>query len=253
MKVSIITATYNSDKTILDTLESIKSQTYKNIETIIVDGLSKDNTLNIIKKNSVNKLISEKDDGIYDAMNKGISLSSGDIIGILNSDDIYYNENVIEDVVNVFKNKNCEAVFSDLFYVNKNDTNKKVRFWKTGRFRLNSFFSGWHPPHPTLFLKKSIYDKFGNFDTKYKLAADFELMLRLFEKEKIHVEYLEKPTVKMRLGGASNESLSNIIKQNLEIIDAFKKNKFKINSIIYVLKRMYNKVMQYKLVNENNF
>jgi glycosyltransferase involved in cell wall biosynthesis len=248
MKVSIITATYNSEETLEDTMYSIHNQSYNDIEHIVIDGLSKDNTLDIVRKFNSSKIVSEKDNGIYDAMNKGILNASGDIVGILNSDDVYYDNNVINQVVNVFKDKKCDAVFSDLFYVKRNNLDKKIRFWKTGKFKQTSFLEGWHPPHPTLFLNREIYNKYGVFNLNYKLAADFELMLRLFENKKIHVEYLEKPTVKMRIGGASNKSFINIFKQNIEIINAFKLNNIRINPLIYILKRVFIKLKQFKNV-----
>ncbi len=247
MKVSIITVCWNSEKYIQTALESVLNQTYGNIEYIIVDGGSTDHTLEIIKSyektfNGRLILISERDQGIYDAMNKGIALSSGDIIGILNSDDLYTSTNVIENIVNKFKHKNVDSLFSNLYYVNQDDTNNIQRRWETGTQKL--FKEGWHPAHPTLFVKKEIYDRLGVFDLKYRIAADFELMLRFFEKGEISSYYYNAYILKMRLGGTSNNRLSNILKGNKEILDAFKKHGIKI-PFFYTYKRWFSKVMQY--------
>ncbi|WP_144282359.1 glycosyltransferase family 2 protein [Chryseobacterium echinoideorum] len=247
MKVSIITVCWNSEKYIETALESVLNQTYKDIEYIIVDGGSKDNTLDIIKEYEKKfagrlHLISEKDQGIYDAMNKGIVLSSGDIIGILNSDDLYTSQYVIENIVKNFKNKNIDSLFSNLYYVYQDDINKIQRKWTTGL--QDKFKNGWHPAHPTLFVKKEIYERWGVFDLKYSIAADFELMMRFFEKGKISSYYYPEYILKMRSGGTSNNNLKNILKGNKEVIDAFKKHNIKV-PFYYTYKRWFIKAMQY--------
>ena len=153
MRISVITVVHNNVENIKDAIDSVHGQTYKNIEHIIIDGLSTDGTVEIVKSygKKINKFITEKDKGIYDAMNKGITLASGDIIGILNSDDIYFDDNVLEDVVNVFKEKQSDSIYGDLIYVEKNNINEVVRYWKSSAFKLGSFAKGWHPPHPTFF------------------------------------------------------------------------------------------------------
>ena len=247
MIVSIITVTYNSATLIADCLASVNSQTYPNIEHIIIDGASKDNTLEIIKAtpNRVTKIISEPDKGIYNAMNKGIRLASGDIIGILNSDDLYVDENVIALIVKEFeKDDTLEAVHTNLYYVNSEATSKIVRHWITGDFKSGSFFKGWHPAHPTLFLKREVYDKYGLFDEQFKLAADFEFMLRIFEKHKIKSKYLPVTTVRMRLGGATSKNLKNIMRGNRECLNAFKKNNFK-TPFLYPVYRLFPKLKQF--------
>ena len=253
MKISIITATYNSSKTLRDTLESVLNQTYQDIEHIIVDGGSKDATLEIIKEyepkfNGRLKWISEKDNGIYNAMNKGIDLTSGEVVGILNSDDLYFNSNVIYDVMNEFQNDPyLEAVHANLYYVKNDDVNFVVRHWITGDFLEKSFFKGWHPAHPTLFLKKNVYYKCGNFNLDFDLAADFEFMLRIFEVFKIKSKFIPKTIVKMRLGGATSKNIINIIKGNRECIKAFKANKltppflYPFYRLIPKLKQFFNK------------
>jgi len=246
MLISIITATYNSARTIATCLKSVNDQTYKEIEHINIDGASVDDTLKIINSLPcrVSKVISEPDKGIYDAMNKGIAVSSGEVIAILNSDDLYIDETAIETVMKVFISTNVDCVFADLLYVDKNNTNKIIRRWRTGIYKPGSFNKGWHPAHPTFFLRKKVYDDYGFFDLSYKLAADFELMLRMFEKYKISSIYLPLPLVKMRLGGATNKSLINIYNQNIECIRAFKKNRIQI-SILYPVYRLIPKLKQY--------
>jgi glycosyltransferase involved in cell wall biosynthesis len=246
MKVSIITVTYNSQNTLQDTIDSVAKQVYDNVEYIIVDGNSKDETKKIIIKNLniVTKWISEPDKGLYDAMNKGIKMATGDIIGIINSDDFYLNENVINDVVEVFRVKNVEAVHAELFYVNQHDTDKIVRHWKTGDHASGAFQKGWHPAHPTLFIKRDVYEKFGYFNLEFKLAADFELMCRFFERHVISSAYLNKPLIKMRLGGATSKNLNNRIKQNIECYKAFKENNISV-SPFYIFNRIVPKIKQY--------
>lgn len=246
MKISIITVCYNSAKTIEDTILSIKEQTYPNIEYIVIDGLSKDNTLEIVQKYNdvVSVLVSEKDNGLYDAMNKGISLATGDVVGILNSDDLFCDNQAIEKVMNIFnQDPNLDSVYADIYYVNQNDTNKIVRKWRTGKQR--KFSNGWHPAHPTFYVKKEIYNKYGSFNLKYKLASDFEIMLRFLENHKISTKYLEEPLIKMRLGGETNKSIKNILNQNVECIQAFKENKVHVNTTFYPIKRILPKLKQF--------
>ena len=248
LKISIITVSLNRGSVLAETIESVIKQTYTNIEYIIVDGESQDETVSIIKKydndypNRI-KWISEKDDGIYDAMNKGIAMATGDIIAILNSDDLLADNYVIENVVNIFNsNSSIDCVYADLYYVAQHNISKIVRHWKTGKKR--SFAYGWHPAHPTFYVRKSIYDKYGSFDLRYKLSADFELMLRFIEKYKINSYYLPKVLVKMRLGGVSNQNLSNIKQSNLECMDALRNNGIPI-TFLYPLFRLLPKLKQF--------
>lgn len=218
MKVSIITACYNSGETIEDTIKSVINQTYSNIEYIIIDGESKDNTLEIVNgyKDRVSKISIGKDDGIYFALNKGLSLATGDIIGFLHSDDFYFNDRVIENVVACFKKNKTESIYGDLVYVDSFDTNKMIRYWKSGKYRRGSFKFGWMPPHPSFFVKREIYEKYGMFNTTLKSAADYEFMLRILHCKNITVSYLKEVLVKMRVGGKSNATIGNRIKANLE-------------------------------------
>ena len=218
MKVSIITITYNSEPTLKDTIESVINQTYKNIEYILIDGGSTDETLSIIKSygNKISTLISEKDTGLYDALNKGISLATGDVIGILHSDDFYTNNHVIQHIVSSFSNSPVDAVYADLYYVDKINTNQIHRKWKAGIYKEGMFFNGWMPPHPTFFVKRSIYETCGNFNLNLTSSSDYELMLRFIHKHKIKLAYLPEFIIKMRVGGKSNVSLKNRVKANKE-------------------------------------
>ena len=229
MKVSIITVSYNSESTIGDTIKSVISQTYKNIEYLIIDGNSVDNTLNIIKKynSKIYKIVSENDNGIYDAMNKGINLATGDIIAILNSDDVYSNVNVINNVVEKFKQNSISCLYGDLVYTKKNDLNKITRFWKSGKYINNSFLYGWMPPHPTFFVKREIYLKYGYFRLNLSSAADYEIMLRIIHKNNERVFYFPEILIKMREGGVSNDNLLNRLRANKQDKIAWSINEIK--------------------------
>lgn len=228
MKISIITAAYNSSATIRDTLESIANQQHNNIEHIIIDGLSKDNTLAIVKEYPhVAKIVSEKDKGIYDAMNKGLKIATGEVIGILNSDDFYANQSVLQKIAEAFDKNNADAVYGDLQYVKQNDVQAVTRTWKAGNFRKKSFYFGWMPPHPSFFVRRAVYDKVGIFNTSLRSAADYELMLRILLKNDMQVAYVPEVLVKMRAGGMSNASFRNRLKANNEDREAWKINGLK--------------------------
>ncbi len=230
MKISVITVVYNNEKTIKDALESVLGQTYKDIEYVIIDGNSSDSTVGIINnfKHKLGYFISEKDAGIYDAMNKGVLAATGDIICILNSDDLYQDSTVIETVMNQFiQNPTLDIVYGDLVYVKSDKVDKVVRNWKSNSYYNNFFENGNVPPHPSLFVKKKVYDEAGLFNLDFKLAADYEFMLRIFKKHNFKSKYINKVIVRMRLGGATNKSFSNIKKQNKEILFAWKNNNLK--------------------------
>lgn len=246
MKVTIVTATYNSAATVRDTLESVKNQSYGNIEHLIIDGLSKDNTLDIIKeyKDHIAHQISEKDNGIYDAMNKGVSLATGDIIGILNSDDFYAHPDVVKNVVEAFQQNNVDTVYGDLKFVDPIDTKKIVRSWRAGAFKRDKFLYGWMPPHPSFFVKSDLYNKYGTFDTSFTSSADYELMLRFLYRHQVSTHYLPEVLVLMRTGGLSNYSLKNRLVANKEDKNAWKKNNFTPRFYTTLLKPL-RKINQY--------
>lgn len=223
--VSIITVSYNSSKTIRDTLHSVANQDYPNIEHIIIDGLSTDDTITIVNSfPHISIVHSEKDNGIYDAMNKGIKASSGRFIGILNSDDFYPNQSVITRVVEKLLLDQTNSLYGDLVYVHQHDVAKRLRTWIAGEYKASKFLYGWMPPHPTFFVQREIYEKLGCFNTSFRSAADYELMLRFLYKHRISVSYLPQIIVKMRSGGMSNSSISNRIKANKEDSEAWRIN-----------------------------
>lgn len=246
MKVSIITITYNSAETIEDTIQSVLSQDYKEIEYIIVDGASKDSTLQIIDryKSSVSKFVSERDKGIYDAMNKGVAMATGDIIGILNSDDFYADAHVISDIVKTIQQSNSDACYADLVYVDRIATNKVIRSWKSGEYRHGDFLRGWMPPHPTFFVKRSVYEAHGNYSLQLRSAADYELMLRFIHKHGIRLSYLPRVITKMRAGGQSNVTLKNRWRANKEDRLAWKMNGLQPGFLTLVRKPL-SKLLQY--------
>lgn len=224
MKVSVITATYNSSQTIVDTVRSLEGQTYSDIEYIIVDGASKDNTLQVIEQNCsrVSKIISEPDRGIYDALNKGIQAATGDIIGFLHSDDLLAYPQAIADLVNTMQASQSQAVYADLEYVSKDDISKTVRLWTSGEYQKQNLLNGWMPPHPTFYMKRECYQTLGVFDLSFRISADYDSLLRYLWVNSVTMSYLPKVLIKMRVGGASNRSLSNIYKKSCEDIRALK-------------------------------
>ena len=238
MKVSIITVCFNSELTIETTIQSVLNEDYGDIEYIIVDGKSTDKTISIIEKykSRVTKFISEKDDGIYFAINKGINVATGDIVGILHADDFYADEKVISRVVKEFSEKKTDSVYGDLQYVSRNNPQKIFRSWKSGSYHSKHFLKGWMPPHPTFFVKRKFYKQFGFFNTTFLLAADYELMLRFLYKHKITSSYIPEVLVKMRTGGKSNITFKNRIKANQEDRLAWKINGLKPRKLTMILK-----------------
>ena len=248
MKVSIITVTFNSVSVINDCLESISSQEYNNIQHIVIDGASTDGTLSILKSkhSQINTLISKPDNGIYDAMNKGIRIATGDIIGFLNSDDFYANNKVISKVVSEFERDSLlDACYSDLIYTKKNDTSQNVRYWKSNKFTVGLFSKGWCPPHPTFFVRRSVYERLGIFDLNYQIASDVDLMMRFLEIHKIKSKYIPEVWVKMRMGGTTNKNLKNIWLQNKEIIHSFNKNNLSVNLLKFLVFKIISRALQF--------
>lgn len=225
MKISIITTTYNSATTLEDTLKSVQAQTYPHIEHLIIDGASKDATLSITKKyKHITKVISEPDKGIYDAMNKGIQQASGDVIGFLNSDDLLFDKTVVSKIVHSFETDNCDAIYGNLIYVHPNDLSKVERYWKSKQHQISDANLAWQPPHPTFYAKKAVYDKVGLFDLNFKIGADFEWLYRVLFIEKINSKYIDEMLVKMRSGGASNQSLKNRIELLKDYRNTYRKH-----------------------------
>ena len=231
MKISIITVVWNNKETIKDAIESVLNQTYQNIEYIIVDGASSDGTIEIIEGygSKIDKFLSEPDRGLYDAMNKGIHLATGDIVGILNSDDFYIDEFVIEKVAKVFEEKKCDSLFADLVFVKPDNLEKVVRQYDSSHFTPDKFAYGWMPAHPTFFVKREAYEKYGVFKTDYKIAADYELLVRFLYNHRLNYYYFNENIIKMRLGGASTSGLKSNWILNREIIRACAENAIRTN------------------------
>jgi glycosyltransferase involved in cell wall biosynthesis len=238
MKVSIITVTYNSAKYVEDCINSIIRQNYKDIEYIVVDGGSTDGTVDILKRFSpyITKWISEEDKGMYDALNKGMQLATGDVIGILNSDDVLASPDVILEIVNCFLENNVDSLYGDLVYVDPFDLQKVLRFWKGLTYKRRRFRYGWMPAHPTFYIRRELIEKYGGYVSHYFTAADFEFMARYLFRFRISSYYLPKLIVKMRAGGASNESLLSRIRANRRDYLAMKKNKIPYPLIVSILK-----------------
>jgi glycosyltransferase len=246
MKISIITASLNNAGTLEDCLKSIYSQSYNDIEHIVIDGGSTDGTLEIIDRyrDNIDELVSEPDDGIYHALNKGLKIASGDVVGFLHADDFYPDERVIEDVASSFGKYNVDSCYGDLEYVSKVYTGRTVRYWKSCPYREGLLTKGWMPPHPTLFVKRHVYECNGYFNTDFKIAADYEMILRLFERHRISSRYIPRVLVKMRLGGESNRSLKNMIIKSSEDYRAWKINNLH-GSVSTIVRKNLSKIPQF--------
>ena len=250
MKISIITATYNSAKTVRDTLESVLRQTFSNYEYIIKDGGSKDDTLEIVKNYAPKfgerlKVISEPDQGIYDAMNKGVQMATGDVIGILNSDDFYTSDDALQVIADAFANNDIDATYGDIHFVNDDDLSKRVRYYSSAVFRRSFMRFGLMPAHPSFYCKKAVYEKYGAFDTSYKVAADFENLLRIIYVGNIKTKYIPKDFVTMRTGGASTAGLSSRTQIMKDHLRALKTNGIYSNVVLLSLRYIYK---MYELV-----
>ena len=247
MKLSIITVCYNSALTIGDTLGSVAKQRYLNKEHIIIDGASTDNTVEIVRRHATaSQILSEPDLGIYDAMNKGIAMATGEIIGFLNADDFYAVDSVLSQVANIFADETVDACYSDLIYVDRFYPEKIVRYWKSNPFQTELVRQrGWMPPHPTFFVRRRVYEQFGGFDLKFPRQGDFELTTRFLIVHKIKSIYAPGIWVKMRMGGVSNNSIIGIIKGNIEAYYACRKNGIKVYMLPFIARKMLFRVPQF--------
>ncbi|GIV29570.1 MAG: glycosyl transferase [Bacteroidia bacterium] len=245
--VSIITPVFNNEQTIRDCLYSLYRQTYLNIEHIVVDNCSTDNTLQIIEQISFpnRTIISEKDNGLYDAINKGIKVAKGDIVGILHADDFYLHHQVIEKIVSLFRS-DYQGVYANLYYVNRENTSKIVRKWKAGEYQASDFLYGWMPPHPTCFVTKSVYEQYGLYRTDMGTAADYEWILRVMYKHRVPFEYLNDYIIAMRAGGMSNASVKSRIMANINDRKAWEVNQLKPYFFTLYLKPL-RKIAQFLL------
>ena len=231
MKISVITATYNCVSVVEDCLASVAGQVYENVEHLIIDGGSSDATLEELQKYRTNiaKIISESDDGIYDALNKGIKHASGEVIGFLHSDDVFSSKDVLKNVASIFEaDSSVSAVYGDLVYVNRSMPDRVVRTWRSSTFVPYFLKQGWMPPHPTLYVRREFYERIGGFDKRYRIAADYFSILQLFSQPNFKAVYLPEVMIKMRLGGASNRSLGAILRKSIEDWDALRRSGFGI-------------------------
>jgi glycosyltransferase involved in cell wall biosynthesis len=246
MKISVITVSYNSAATIADTIRSVANQTYLNIEHLVIDGHSNDNTVQVVEANHHPSLIlsSEPDEGIYDAMNKGLTRAVGEVIGFLNSDDFYSDATVLEKVADAFQDESVDVCFADLVYVTQ-DNSRVMRYWKSKPFCKGDFAKGWCPAHPTFYIRRSALKRLGLFDQSFKLAADVELMMRYLERGKVKSTYIPHILVRMRLGGATNQSWENILRQNREILLALQKNRVPFSSLGFWAYKIFSRAWQY--------
>lgn len=245
MKISIVTATYNSGATLRDTLESVLCQSYQDYELLIIDGGSTDNTHAVVEEYMPRfdgrlKWHTGKDKGIYDAMNKGIERASGEVVGILNSDDFYASNGVLSAIADSING--VDAVYGDLDFVDAGDTGKVVRQWRGSQHVGGAFMKGWHPAHPTFYARKECFDRLGGFDISFDVSADFELMLRFLEAGRLSSRYIPQTLVKMRLGGESTGSIGKIIEGNRNVLRAFRKNGFKVPRF-YLVRRLAPKAL----------
>ena len=245
MKITIITVCYNSEDHIADAIASVCSQTYDEVEHIVIDGASSDGTKDILQQNEdkISHWISEPDSGIYDAMNKGILKATGDVIGILNSDDFYYDDHVLVNVAQAFEDPAIDAVFGDLIFVDPANLERTVRTYSSKKWHPDRFAKGYMPAHPTFFVRAEYYQKYGLFETDYKIAADYEMLIRLLYVHKLNYKYLPMKMVKMRKGGVSSNGISSNITLNNEIIRACRKHGIK-TSALKIYPKYFNKVFE---------
>ena len=246
VKISIVVVTFNSAETLDDTLKSIDKQNVRPFEVLLIDGASSDETIAIASKYKALNLsiVSEKDNGIYDAMNKGLKLSNGEVIGFLNSDDVYNNTSVLQKISDRFADESIDAVYGDVIYTDRQDTNIVKRFWKSGGFDPNKFNSGWCLPHPTFYIRTALTKEIGYFDISFDLAADYDFITRSVIKHGVSLSYIPEVLVKMRLGGATNKNIINIFRQNKQIIKSLKKNKIQVNILRFFFEKILIKIRE---------
>lgn len=245
MKISVVTAACNSEKTIGQTIESVLGQRYPEVESIVIDGASVDGTLSILNEYGacLGKLISEPDNGIYDALNKGIRHAAGDVIGFLHADDVFEDDRVLDKIAASFDDPNVDAVYGDLVYVRNEDLGRVVRYWKSGSYDRAALVQGWMPPHPTFYVRRSVYERLGIFNESYKIAADYDCVLRFLGRGHIRVAYIPEVLVRMRVGGTSNRSLSNIIRKSWEDYKAIRGNN--IGGLATLFAKNFRKLPQF--------
>jgi glycosyltransferase involved in cell wall biosynthesis len=246
MKITVITVCFNSARTIADTLRSVAHQDYGSVEHVVVDGASQDETLAVISRtpNRVSRLISEPDRGIYDAMNKGLAMATGEVVGFLNSDDVYADSGALSKVAASLSVSSVDACYGDIVFVAADNPERMVRYWRAGEYAPGRIAKGWMPPHPTFFARRSAYELTGGFDPSYRLQGDYEMAIRLLEKQKLRVAYLPETLVRMRMGGASNSSIGNVIRGNQEAYRAAKTHGL-ATSPLFMVRKVLSRIPQF--------
>ena len=245
-KISIITAVYNGEKHIAQTIESVLGQSYTNIEYIVIDGGSTDKTVEIVNRyrNRIQHFVSERDKGIYDALNKGIGFATGDVIGLLHADDTFSGPLTLASIAKIFEGEKADGVYSDLVYIKKDEGKSRViRYWESCKFELSLLSQGWMPPHPTLYLKRSIYEQVGKFNLNYPIAADYDFILRVFQTKGLKFFYLSEVTVQMQVGGVSNRNLKKILEKSSQDFEILKQNG--IAPVSTLIKKNLSKIKQF--------
>lgn len=247
MKISVVTAVYNRAETIGETLKSVKSQTHGDVEHVVQDGGSTDNTLEILRaqSNAALQLVTEKDNGIYDAINRGTQRATGDVVGLLHSDDIFAHDGVLARVAQAFEDPDVDCVYGDLQYVAANDTTRVIRHWTSGAYDRALLVQGWMPPHPTFYIRRSLLEQHGTYDTSFQIAADYDAMLRWLWTHSLQPAYIPEVMVKMRVGGESNRSLGRILQKSREDFRALKRNN--VGGMTALARKNLSKISQFRI------
>ncbi|GIX52329.1 glycosyltransferase family 2 protein [Sphaerotilus sulfidivorans] len=245
INISVVTAVYNRCDTVGEALDSVLSQTHPSVESVVVDGGSTDGTLAVLEayRSRVGVLISEPDHGIYDALNKGIRLATGDVVGFLHADDLFADEQVLAEIARIFEDSAVDAVYGDLVYVDAADVSKVIRLWRAGDFAPARLREGWMPPHPTLYVRRSVYERLGGFDTRYRIAADYDSVVRFFGAGGVRAVYLPRLLIRMRVGGVSNRSLKTIWRKSCEDLDVMRRHC--VGGVGTLLRKNFSKVGQF--------
>ena len=245
LKISVVTAVYNSHRTVGQAIESVLSQSYPQVESVVIDGASTDGTLAVLEsyRTRLGVFVSEPDRGIYDALNKGVECATGAVVGFLHADDVFENNDVLVKVAGAFEDPAVDAVYGDLVYVRHDDISQVIRYWKPGPYSDSALTRGWMPPHPTFYVRRSVYERLGGFDTGYRIAADYDTMLRFLAVGKIRVAYIPEVLVRMRTGGISNRSLKTIVRKSLEDIEVLRRNK--VGGVVTLLRKNFSKLSQF--------
>lgn len=245
VRISVVTAVYNSRDTVAQAVASVLSQTHREVETILIDGASTDGTLAILQpyRDRLDVFVSERDNGIYDALNKGIEHATGDIVGFLHADDLFAHRAVLARVAEAFSDPHVEAVYGDLVYVRHDNVDHVVRYWRAGEFEPGALRRGWMPPHPTFYVRRCVYQRLGLFDTRYRIAADYDSVLRFLGPGGVRAAYIPQVMVRMRVGGISNRSIGNILRKSREDLDAIRGNG--VGGISTLLQKNLSKLSQF--------